>query len=422
MPQVISVAGLQKQAATYDKKLRVLPFFTLRQIADTLKLNIREVEGKHVIVQKRRNANITGPYSPEATLAYKPELRKFRESPLEIDLTYAATKDNIQNYNTADVVYMGGTKQDPSEKKHPLERSIIEDVVKSHSEDVASCLFFADRDPDVNTPMTAFNGLYTQEAALRLAGEINIASGNYRKTGAFVGPSGDTDVAAYGSLVEFIGGGSNTLRSSNGGAPVLYASQTVLKAARDAFRNKVKTFKYPTLEEMLESLREDSFCPGLQIATHEALGSGSKLMLMKPNNMELGWNSQKAAQFVQVRDPFEDPNMIQFWLQAAYGTRIIEIHPKVFMTNEQSNSATMLRGDYIDLGAITMTVTGATGAAWRVKGTTEWLASGDYAVGLTPGNVVIEFKEVALYTTPADKTVVAKAGLDVAATQAYTLA
>jgi hypothetical protein len=50
--------------------------------------------------------------------------------------------------------------------------------------------------------------------------------------------------------------------------------------------------------------------------------------------------------FVQVRNPFEDPNYVQFWLQAKYGTRIRSIHEKVFQVNEGSAVGVQLSGDY----------------------------------------------------------------------------
>ena len=117
---VVTIAGLKKQAATYDPALRTLPYFQLRQVADLLRINIKEVKTENVIVQRRRKANITGPYHAGGTINYNAELSKFRESSLKPVLCYAAVKDNITNYEDSDVTYMGGKKMDPAAKNHPL--------------------------------------------------------------------------------------------------------------------------------------------------------------------------------------------------------------------------------------------------------------------------------------------------------------
>ena len=106
-------------------------------------------------------------------------------------------------------------------------------------------------------------------------------------------------------------------------------------------------FDYPSMEQVLQSVRDDAFCPGLLFSTHEALGTGSKLVLQKVGNMDIGFNTGRSNQFMQVRNIFEDPNEVQFWIEAAYGVRIRDVHQKVFRTNEQVNTGLNLAGDYV---------------------------------------------------------------------------
>lgn len=313
---------------------------------------------------------------------------------------------------------MGGKKMDPALKNHPLERQIIEDMVKSHSEDVVFSMFHADRDEAVNTPSTAFNGFFTKIDMLRLNGDICAASGNFRLSGSFDMPTSETDYTAYENLVEWVRGAHPMLRSSVGGAPILYVSESVLVAARAAYKLKIKAWWDADMEVMIKALQGDSMTPGLQVVTHEAIGTGSRLLLMKPNNLELGWNTQKAAQFVDVRDIFDDPNEVQFWLQAGYDTRVIDIHQKLFMTNEQTNSSLILSGDYVEVGAIKATLVGAAGK-WRVVGKTSWKSSGQYDINLPAGEVEVEFQAVAGFTTPANQTVTVVEGADTAVTATY---
>ena len=344
---IVNVDGITQAAKTYDPVLRALPYVTLNEGAAILKLNIQEVDNEHVLTNVRRQAGSTGPYTPGMTINYKEEMAKFFETSLKPVLVVSKTKDNITKYTDKKVLTLGGKQVDNKSKTHPLEKLIVMNEIISHSEDVLYSLFFAERDNAVFSPMTAFDGFYTKLDVFTVAGLISTANKNLENTGAFAVPTVETDYTAYEKLVDWIGSSNSLLRSSKGGAPLLTLSETVIKAARAAFRFKLKQHAYPTTQELLESLREDAFCPGLTFNTHEALGTGSKLMLHKPNMFDIGFNTQSAAQFCQVRNIYEDPNDIQFWIQSAYDTRIQDIHPKVFKTNEQSNTALNLAGDYV---------------------------------------------------------------------------
>jgi hypothetical protein len=347
MAQIIKPEGLTEAAKKYDPILRTLPFVTLAQFAAALGLNVIEVENEDVIVNKRRQAGSTGPYKQGMTITYKEEVAKFVESILKPELVVSKTKDNILNYKDKKVLVMAGTALDLKTKKHPLEQMIVTDEIVSHAEDVVFSAFFSERDDDVFSPATAFTGFYPLLDALVAAGLIAADLGNVGNTGALAAPANSTDVDAYEKLVEWIGSSHNMLRSSQGGVPQLLAAQSVLKNARAAYRNKVKAFQMPSMQEVLEAIREDAFCPGLIFSTHEALGTGSKLVLQKMGNMDLGFNTNKSNQFCQVRNIFEDPNEVQFWIEAAYGTRVRDVHAKVFKTNEQTNTGLDLAGDYV---------------------------------------------------------------------------
>ena len=348
MAQIIKPEGLTEAAKKYDPILRTLPYFTLAQFAAALGLNVIEVENEDVIVNKRRLAGSTGPYKQGMSITYKEEVAKFVESVLKPELVVSKTKDNILNYKDKKVLVMAGTELDLKSKKHPLEQMIVSDEIISHAEDVIFQAFFSERDTDVFSPATAFTGFYPIIDALVVEGLIGVGLGNYETTGAFADPINADDSDAYDNLVEWIGSAHNMLRSSQGGAPQLLCAQNVLKSARAAYRNKVNSFQMPTMVQVLEALREDAFCPGLIVSTHEALGSGSKLVLQKMGNMDLGFNTNRSNQFCQVRSIFEDPNEVQFWIEAAYGTRVRDVHQKVFKTNEQTNTGNDLAGDYVE--------------------------------------------------------------------------
>jgi len=52
-----------------------------------------------------------------------------------------------------------------------------------------------------------------------------------------------------------------------------------------------------------------------------------------------------------VRNPWEDPNLVQFWLQFDAGARINSVHPYKFIVNEGTPAANSLSGDYTDSGS-----------------------------------------------------------------------
>ena len=345
--KIIDVAALTEAAKTYDSVLRVLPFFSLEECASALRLNVQEVENEHVIVNKRRLAGATGPYKQGMNITYKTEIAKFYESALKPELIVSKTKDNILNYQDKKVLVSAGSTLDLKSKKHPLEQMIVQDEVRSHAEDVVFSLFFAERDENVFSPATAFTGFFPAMDMLVTEGYIAAGQKNLVNTGAFAEPANDTDYSAYEKLVDWIGSSHPMLRSSQGGTPQLLLSQAVLKAVRNAMRKKLRMFDYPSMEQVLQSVRDDAFCPGLLFSTHEALGTGSKLVLQKVGNMDIGFNTGRSNQFMQVRNIFEDPNEVQFWIEAAYGVRIRDVHEKVFRTNEQVNTGLNLAGDYV---------------------------------------------------------------------------
>jgi hypothetical protein len=124
-----------------------------------------------------------------------------------------------------------------------------------------------------------------------------------------------------------------------------------LDAARRALQNILKYHDYPGMDGLVEKLRADANCPNLNIVRNEIYGSGGQLMLLKPGLLDIGVNNDSDQDFVQARNPYADPNDVQFWIQAAYDTRIQDVHEKVFQMNELANTGLDLAGDYQDAPA-----------------------------------------------------------------------
>ena len=419
-PKLIDVSKLNEALITYDKALRALPFATLQEVAAKLGLNVMDLQGKHALINERRRAGGTQSYKIGKDFRLVDKLLGYEPSVIEPKDVVCITKENSQKYDDGELLIVGGQPVSNINKKHPLETRVAFTLVKSHIEDVVYTLFHAERDEDSTSPSGAFDGLFTKADMLITTGDVNAARGNFAPSGLFTLPTKDTDSAAYENLVEWIGGANTYLRSSKSGIPQLLCAETVLIAARSALRNKLRMQEYPSMQRMIELLREDAMCPALEILSHEALGQGSRLVLQKKGNMDVAFNTQAATKFCQIRDIYEDPNEWQFWLQTGYDTRIRDWHEKVYRCNEQKNESLDLAGDYCKTGGVQVDITGTENAAWTFKGKVAERGNGQCIIGLTPGKYTIEFTAVDGKTKPADQEVTVVEGAVTTATGAYT--
>ena len=413
---ILNIDELKRYAKTYDGVLRVLPFFSLQEFAQRMKLNVIEVRDEDVLVNFRRKAGNTGPYKAGASIDYPDEIGKIVEMSLKPELTVSRIQDNIQNYKEKRVISNAGEPVDHVSKRHPLEKTVIDNMVISHTEDVIFSAFFAERNEEVYSPLTAFTGFFPWIDHFKTTSDISLANGNLVPTGEFGSNDGVDD---YDRLVQFLRAAHPMLKRG----AVLYYSSSVELVCKEALRKKTSAFKRPTSEEFWEAVKDDAKFPMLQPVTHEAYGTGSALILVKPGMLDLGVNTRRASQFVQVRDIFEDPNDVQFWLQSAYGTRFQDVHRKVFQVNECTNQGVDLAGDYVGGGSVTVTLTGLddpSQGAWKIGESGSWMASGQTAVGVPAGTQTIIYKEVSGYTKPANGSVTVADGKDASTKGTYS--
>lgn len=345
MAKAVNITDLQRAAIEYNNVLRELPYFQFMEAAKKLRINIQKVQGEHVLISKRRKADFLRPYKAGLTLGDEKELMKFVEAKLKPETVYAELNDNILAYKDKKVISNAGEPVDNKGKKHPLELLILKDLVISVGEDVLFNMFHAQRDEDTASAATSFNGFFHKLNLLVTAEEISVANKNLKTTGAFEAATEnvETSYANYTRMVDFIKSAHPLLRR---GEVLLYASESPMNFVRDDFRKMVKSFDYPSMEQVVEKLRSDANAPGLQVITDETLGVGDQLLLTKPGNLDFGVGEETDSNYVQVRNPHKDPNIVQYWIQAAYDTRIQDVHQKMFLTNEQKNVGLNLAGDY----------------------------------------------------------------------------
>jgi hypothetical protein len=280
--------------------LRTLPFRTLNETAKRMRLNIVNVEsGEHIIKNKRRKAGIIAPYSAGLTLNQSKELMKFLEASLKPEIVFAYVPDNVTNYEDINIISNQGNPVDNKSKKHPLEYLILKDIVTSFSEDVAFNLFSAQRDEEVLSPATSFNGFNYKLSVLKTAREISAENKNLVESGKFGQGTAQNPVDDYQKLVDWLRQANFFLRQ---GEVILYCSEHVMNSVRKSYKARVSAHTDPTLADTVKLLRDDANMPALQIITEPEFGTGSQLILIKPGLLDIGTRNVTDGNFVSVRN------------------------------------------------------------------------------------------------------------------------
>lgn len=344
MSTVVNTESLNKAAQKYNPVLQTLPFLILADVLAALEINQLEVAAKDILTQFQRKSGLARPYNPNSAIGYKGEVGKIVERPLEVKTSYAAIKESGKAYQGSKLVLntVEDQKFDNQMKKHPLEVQIIGAKLKTISEDIIDYVFHGEYDDDGLTPADMFDGYNTIISTEIAGGSIAEALGNLKATGAIVAPADVDDTDAWDLLVAFIRAAHPQLRKNC----VLYIPDAALFAAIDALGNKIRYKGVMEFDVFLSHL-QGTTQSRIKIISEPALGLGSRLMLTKPRNLDFGMNTKSDVDFCQVRNPFEDPNIIQFWTQWDAGCRVRSIHPKEFQVNDQVNTALPLSGDYV---------------------------------------------------------------------------
>ena len=336
----ITVDGLQKTYTKYAATFSTLPYLVMMEVLNNLKINLLQVDNEDVLFEFLRKSGLMKPYAAGQTVDYS-ELAKVRERKLEIKDAYAALKDHIQNMKAVnplnkDFKAVNVTKTDPYEKE------IIDAKIITFTEDVIDALFFSERNTADKTPMGCFNGYNYLIDAEIASGEIAVANGNYKTTGSLAAPGNGTDSTAYDNLVAWLRAADPILRKKES---ILYITTDTYFNVSDACKNKYGA-KASDID-FEARLKADAKMPLLTIISEPCLGSGDRVVLTIPGNYDFGMNNEGDTQFVDIRTPYEDPNYVQFWMQAGFGCRIRSTHKKVFFVNEGTNVAVELSGDYV---------------------------------------------------------------------------
>jgi hypothetical protein len=326
------LSSLTETAITYQRDLQMLPYATMAPVLGGLGISLYPgIQNKHVMTNFLRTAGIARPYV-QGTVE-ESQVGKLEEKTLEIHLAYANVKDNIQNYKTTVVgpdVLLGKNRS----KQHPWEMLMLTSIIRTFSEDILDALFHGVRNTSTRTALGCFNG-YNKIIDLGIAASSIAANqGNYYATG------GITAANAYDKLLAMWRSAHPLLKSR---PSIMIVPYHIGEKYDDQYFDK---YKYkPTLNNYGNTVLDGS--NGLCSIVRTPYQGGGRVILTVAGNMHFGFDSMADQSFVQVRNPYTDPNDVQFWIQAGYGTRIQSFHKKVFMVNDQATANTAYSGDII---------------------------------------------------------------------------
>jgi hypothetical protein len=335
----IDISLLQESAIRYQKDLKFLPYAVMMAVLGEHGMNLLPgVQNKDVVTNFLRKRGIALPYAVGLTVDDQ-DIGKAEERVLTVEKAYASVKDNINNYKKTVVgpdVLLGKNQS----KEHPWQLIMLQSIVRTFGEDLLDALFPGQRDLDDQSPLGCFDGFDTIIDDDISSGNIRVSKGNYVSTGTISLPSDEDDVDAFNTLLAFWRAAHPQLRQA---PSMLLLPFGIADAYDSAFFNK---FKYkPTMDDYGRSLLEGSGGK-CTIVRSSIMGTGQRVTLTVPGNMDFGMNTMGDEDFVQVRTPYTDPNEIQFWIQGDYGCRIRSVHEKVFQVNDGTPVANALSGDY----------------------------------------------------------------------------
>ena len=339
----IDITSLNESAIRYQKDLKMLPYAVMSEVLGAHGMNLLPgIQNKDIITNFLRKRGLARPYAVGLTVDNQ-DAGKAEESVLTVEKAYASVKDNINNYKKTVVgpdVLLGKNQS----KEHPWQLIMLQTIVRTFGEDLLDALFPGERNLSDISPLGCFDGFDTIIDALITASKVKTANGNYFPTETIAKPSGetlDTDTVAFNIILDFYQHAHKMLRQAESR---LYLPFDLGDAYDMAYFNKFK-FK-PTMDNYGRSILEGSGGK-CTIVRSAIMGTGQRIILTVPGNFDFGMNTLGDEDFIQVRNPYEDPNEIQFWIQGDYGCRIRSYHEKAFLVNDGSPVANALSGDYV---------------------------------------------------------------------------
>jgi hypothetical protein len=338
----LSQTAITNLAVTYQNDLRMLPYIFLEEELKKLGINMMQVIKKDIKTKFRRKGGFLRPYVAGNPVNYIAEVGKFAEAALEVQKCNAPILDHVMNYEEKKILGkpVSGSGKNQS-KEHPFEKLIVESIARTISEDMLDALFFAERNVLVQSPAGTFDGYNKHISNAIVSGEIAVLKGNLVNIGAIAAPVDDDDTDAIDKVIEFVRSANLQLKRK---PSVLQMTPLTYQYCVDALENRFK-FKSYDINGVIAYINEKSQSK-VSLAVSDILGAGTRLTLTVPDNYDFGMDTFSDTSFIQARFPFEDPNIIQWWVQCDLGTRITDFDKKVYCISDGTVVAQSYSGDY----------------------------------------------------------------------------
>ncbi len=320
-PELITLDSLQRAARDYNDMLMELPSYHLGRVCEQLGLNLIEgIEGEHVLLTPRRKDGLLRPYTGEVKTRSEAPLMEIVPSVLKVRTGYMQLADNVNNYKQQRVTVRAGRYPSNQGGEHPYEVEILRQAIATMHGDVSRALFHAQYDPGDQSPTGVFDGFLKHVDDLAASGEIAEGQGNY--IGFAKGTSLKAVAAALpGRLHPMLLDGDVDFICPMGGAQYLRAM--ALAGSQD------QTLPHAEVERRLGAVL--GVKGRVRVLGTSLWGANDpRLIVCRPGTLTVGLGRRDDLEAVQVRSPYHDPNVVQFWMQVDIGTRIDQWMPEVF--------------------------------------------------------------------------------------------
>lgn len=271
---LIQLDNLKQTAFDLDTLLREYPALLLEPMLQGLRFNLTASAEATTQMHLERKGGLLRPYTGQANATTEDAFR-LTSSTLTPELGYVALVDNLQNYRNSDMLYRAGKAINPQPNEaHPLEREILQGQIKTLVEDFILGIPHGKKSTTAS-PLSVFDGFYTQADTLTTEGEISEVRGNLVTMEPLDGNAASS-AKNLKTVVEWLRALSPALKS---GPVVLLITPSALLKVLDAFEYQRKYTGERTITALQDYLQSATLIPSITLASHPALGGGGTASL-----------------------------------------------------------------------------------------------------------------------------------------------
>jgi hypothetical protein len=313
----MTTTALNNTAQQYRKPLLLVLLHGLSK--SLLHMNLKtKIQWKEIIGQLLANyelapINVSNPNQQNSGITSK---KRELEVYLGQVLAYESPQDLAKSiYGSA---LVGSTKP---VTKHPLEAQILTLIVNNTSHKVHRHLFDAVRDDNGTTTKDLFDGFDTITAAEISATNISSAKNNYINLGTI------DDTNAVDQLMTLWNNSEDEVRESQ---TKLFIPWDVMTMYNKDYAATIGANPYNLQYEKTYLEGTNRSCELVPLVGKKA---SKYLHLTKSVNMNVGVDDPSDMDFIKARE-VENPNVLQFVLNAKFGTQFESIEPQDLMVGE----------------------------------------------------------------------------------------